>query len=100
LLGPPATVVLTLAVAAAAYWLATAVPVVTGDALLAEPQRMAELGGWAGVARRLAGLAALGLAATLVVMPLCAPHRWPTVPTRAARWWSPCSPAARGGTCC
>jgi len=44
--------------------------VVTGDALLAEPQRMAELGGWAGVARRLAGLAALGLAATLVVMPL------------------------------
>jgi hypothetical protein len=67
LLGTPGTVVLTLAVAAALYWLAIAVLAVTGDAFLTEPARLARLGGWGGVARRVAGAAGLGLAATLAV---------------------------------
>jgi hypothetical protein len=41
--------------------------VVTGDAFLAEPPRVNRLGGWGGVARRIAGAAGLGLAAAMVV---------------------------------
>jgi hypothetical protein len=67
LLGTPATVVLTLVAAAFLYWLGTAVLVVTGDSLLAVPDRIGRLGGWTGPARRLAGVAGLGLAAALVV---------------------------------
>ncbi len=67
LLGTPTTIVLTLAVAAACYWLTTAVMVVTGDAFLAEPPLVNRLGGWGGVSRRIAGAAGLGLAAAMVV---------------------------------
>jgi hypothetical protein len=70
LLGTPATVVLTLAVAATVYWLSTAVLVVTGDDFLAEPDRVNRRGGWGALARRAAGAAGLGLAATLVVTSL------------------------------
>lgn len=70
LLGTPLTVLFTLAVAAAVYWLATTVLVVTGDNPLREPRRLARLGGWAGAARRLAGVAGLGLATALAVMSL------------------------------
>src|SRR5690606_15173572 len=70
LLGTPATVLFTLAVAAAVYWLTTTVLVVTGDNRLREPRRLARLGGWAGAARRLAGVAGLGLATALAVMSL------------------------------
>jgi hypothetical protein len=70
LLGPPVTVVLTLAVATALYWLGTAVLVVTGDDFLVEPDRLGRLGGWAGAARRVAGAAGLGLAGALVVTQL------------------------------
>ena len=70
LLGPPTTVVLTLAVTAAGYWLATSVLVVTGDAFITEPRRLRRFGGWAGTVRRVAGAAALGLTVTAVVMVL------------------------------
>jgi hypothetical protein len=67
LLGTPATVVLTLAVAAALYGLGTAVLVITGDEFLTEPARLGRLGGWAGASRRTAGVAGLALAAVLAV---------------------------------
>jgi hypothetical protein len=70
LLGTPGTVVLTLAVGAALYWLAIAVLMVTGDAFITEPARLRRYGGWGGTSRRLAGAAALGLAAALAVTQL------------------------------
>jgi hypothetical protein len=65
--GTPAAVVLTVATAMSAYWLTTAILVVTGDDFLVEPDRLGRLGGWAGTARRAAGAAGLGLAAGLAV---------------------------------
>lgn len=67
LTGTPATAVLTLVAAAVLYGLGTAVLVLTGDDFLIEPARLGQFGGWAGAARRAAGAAALGLAATLAV---------------------------------
>ncbi|HEY8472612.1 MAG TPA: hypothetical protein VIL37_08245 [Natronosporangium sp.] len=67
LLGDPATVLLTLVALAVPYWLGTAVLVLTGDRLLDEPDRLARMSGWTRAVRRFAGLAGLGLAASLVV---------------------------------
>jgi hypothetical protein len=69
-LGTPATVVLTLAVAAVVYAMGTAVLVITGDGFLTEPVGLERFGGWAGATRRAAGLAGLGLAAALAVSQL------------------------------
>jgi hypothetical protein len=70
LLGTPTTIVLTLVVTAAGYWLATTVLVVTGDAFITEPHPLRRFGGWAGTVRRVTGAAALGLTAAAVVMVL------------------------------
>jgi hypothetical protein len=67
LLGPSALVIPTLGVIAGLYWLGTAVLIRTGDSFLAEPARVSRLGGWATIGRRIAGVAGLGLAATVVV---------------------------------
>jgi hypothetical protein len=68
--GSPTAVVLTLALASVLYGLGTAVLVLTNDDFLVEPKRIGRLGGWAGVTRRAAGLAGLGLAAALAVSQL------------------------------
>ena len=70
LAGTPATVAITLVVAGVLYGLGTAALVITNDDFLKEPKRLARLGGWAGVARRVAGVAGLGLAASLAVSQL------------------------------
>ncbi len=70
LAGTPATAVITLAAASVLYGLGTATLVITNDDFLKEPKTLARLGGWAGVARRAAGVAGLGLAAALAVSQL------------------------------
>jgi hypothetical protein len=68
LAGPPGVVIWALVMAAALYWLGVAVLTVSGDRILAGPAGLVSgLGGWAITVRRLAGAAAMGVAALLVV---------------------------------